>query len=410
MNGFKSYTAYLRLKLENLFKNIFYGLKNNVKDRKRRTVEENGFSEIISDGENITTKSYYKSRKNFTTMNKFISLCITLTLIVFLLFFFFIFKDQVSLTDKEDIYFLVNKNTATYTVAKNLYKQKIIRHPFFLKAYVKISGNNEVHAGTFKLKRNMNIPEIMNILSEKSGPAEMIQFTVPEGLSLIEIKEILIDKKLVSSKEFDNYIKNASIGTLSFKYSFIDTLPQKIIEGYLYPDTYKVSYGSSINDIIETMVSNFNKKIYKYYKSNFDKTPLVKGKMLSFHEIITLASIIEKEAVVESERELIAGVFINRLNKRMYLGSCPTVKYAMGDPKKPVLYFKDLDYKSPFNTYRNLGLPPGPIASPGFKSFKAVLNAKQTDYLYFIAKGDGTHHFSKSQKEHDNMRIKLGYN
>ena len=127
------------------------------------------------------------------------------------------------------------------------------------------------------------------------------------------------------------------------------------------------------------------------------------------HQLVTLASIVEKEAIISEERSLIAGVFLNRLRKKMPLGACPTVKYALGKPRKPFLTYADTMVESSYNTYLHEGLPPSPIASPGLACFRAVLKPKTTKYLYFISLGDGSHHFSLNLAEHNLYRRKLGY-
>lgn len=179
-------------------------------------------------------------------------------------------------------------------------------------------------------------------------------------------------------------------------------IPVASLEGYLFPDTYYFTYGQSEEEIIRQMVSRFVDVVY----------PAVEGKIgrwgLGLHEIVTLASIVEREVMADSERPLVASVYLNRLKINMPLQADPTVRYVMTEDRSRVLY-RDLEIDSPYNTYRNNGLPPGPIASPGLASIMAVLEPAETDYLFFVAKGDGTHQFSRTFSEHVRARQQLGY-
>jgi UPF0755 protein len=179
-------------------------------------------------------------------------------------------------------------------------------------------------------------------------------------------------------------------------------IPIASLEGYLFPDTYRISYGQTEAEIIRQMVGRFSEVVL----------PAVEGMVgrwgLGLHEIITLASIVEREVMVDWERPLVASVFLNRLRINMPLQADPTVRYVMREDRSRVLY-RDLEIDSPYNTYQNSGLPPGPIASPGLASIMAVLEPADTDYYYFVARGDGTHQFSRTFAEHVQARQQLGY-
>jgi len=168
------------------------------------------------------------------------------------------------------------------------------------------------------------------------------------------------------------------------------------LEGYLFPDTYEISFGSGNNEreIIRTMFTQFRKKITPEVNEEMKK------KNLTLTELITLASIIEAETRFEPEKKTIAGVYYNRLRKKMRLEADPTVQYVLpGGPKKRLL-FSDLKYPSPYNTYLNKGLPPGPINNPGWRSIMAALYPEENKFLYFAAKGDGSHRFAETFGEH----------
>ncbi|MDP3487674.1 MAG: endolytic transglycosylase MltG, partial [Bacillota bacterium] len=164
------------------------------------------------------------------------------------------------------------------------------------------------------------------------------------------------------------------------------------IEGYLFPDTYEFPVDVQPEQVIRIMAARFNSLIPARYEQSSQKD------RYSLHQVVTMASIVEKEAVKQDERARIAGVFYSRLRLQMNLESCATVQYILGAPRK--LYFVDLEIVSPYNTYRNPGLPPGPIASAGLASIEAALNPEEHDYLFFVAKSDGSHIFSKTYNQH----------
>jgi UPF0755 protein len=243
---------------------------------------------------------------------------------------------------------------------------------------------------------------VFETLLEKRGLSEMsyLRVLIPEGNTVQEVAERLAAAKVISANVFVEYLQNVDKAALREKYSFLpenNLTGLKYFEGYLYPDTYVFAENTSAAQILDYMLYRFQQEA----ASLFAKYP---HKRYSAHQLLTLASIVEKEAEIPAERALIAGVFFNRLKKVVHLGSCPTVKYALGQPRKRVLLYKDLNVVSPYNTYRQLGLPPGPIASPGKASIMAVLEPKVTDYMYFFAKGDGYHIFSKTLNEHINLQ------
>jgi len=180
---------------------------------------------------------------------------------------------------------------------------------------------------------------------------------------------------------------------LGRKDKFLKIVEEKKLEGYLFPETYFVNYDISEEQIIEIMVDQFNKVFTKELEE--------RGKEFNFarRDVIILASIIEKEAAKEEERPLISAVFHNRLKKRWYLESCATVQYALGKHKNRLTY-KDLKVDSPYNTYAHFGLPPGPICNPGFGSIEAALYPADSDLMFFVAEGEGTHRFSKYYQKH----------
>jgi UPF0755 protein len=228
---------------------------------------------------------------------------------------------------------------------------------------------------------------------DKITKGEIVQYvvTIPEGYSIEQIARILQEKGLVSKDEFIQLTQNSNFLA---KHNFhVDDL-----EGYLFPDTYKFTQQMEPESMVQAMIGRFNQVWTEKLQARAAELDM------SVHQIMTLASVIEKETGDPQERGLISGVFHNRLRKKIPLQSDPTVIYALthfdGNLRK-----EDLTLDSPYNTYRFEGLPPGPIASPGEASIRAALYPIPTNYLYFVSRNDGSHQFSRTLSEH-NLAVK----
>ena len=245
-------------------------------------------------------------------------------------------------------------------------------------------------AGTYLISPEEPLTEIASKIW--SGETVQARFTIPEGWSTMQMGEYFENLGYFSAEEFERAVTEIPYD----KYPWLPPdLP--ILEGFLYPDTYKISSGLVNNPqaIINTMLDSFERVALPVYEAAQTDMSLL--------DWVTLASIVEKEAVVGEERSLIAGVFTARLEKGMTLGSDPTVEYGLGirqTADQPLTYAQ-VGTPSPYNTYLNTGLTPTPIASPGIASFQATLDPQSTDYLYFVARYDGTHVFSKTLSEHE---------
>jgi UPF0755 protein len=274
----------------------------------------------------------------------------------------------------EKTVFTVEKGESFLTVASRLEEQKLILSKKLFLFFVKITNSQgKLKVGIYDLSGNDGMLKILKSL--KSNSKNFIKITIPEGNNIKQVSDIIADKLKIDK---DKFIKIAS---------------DKNLEGYLMPETYFVSPGISEEELINMMHNEFDKKITSdmYKRAEELKIP--------FKDIITIASIIEKEAVKPEEKSVIAAVFYNRLKKNMRLQSCATVLYAMGAVKEH-LSLEDVKLKSPYNTYLYLGLPPGPISNPGIQSIKAALYPANSDALFFVSAGDGSHLFSKTSGEH----------
>ncbi len=256
---------------------------------------------------------------------------------------------------------------------------------FQLLAYLQ-EKQGQIQVGEYELSPSMTPMDILEFVT--SGKTVLHSVTIPEGYRITEIAALLESKGLVEVDEFILETQNKklieSLGIVG------DSL-----EGYLFPDTYNFSKHTSEKKIVQKLLDVYKEKAKKH-----DLKERAQSVKLSFHQIITLASLIEKETGLDEERKLISSVFHNRLKKNMLLQTDPTVIYAItkfdGNIRK-----KDLKIDSPYNTYKYRGLPPGPIASPGIKSIIAALEPSESDYLYFVSRKDGSHQFSSNLPDHN---------
>ncbi len=293
----------------------------------------------------------------------------------------------------------VAPGTSTMDVGRMLHSQELIRADWafgLLSRQLELDG--KLQAGWYWVSPDMSPEQIMRRMVRGEVATEW--FVVPEGFTADMTVEALADQGLGDLEAFQRAIADASPirGWLPEGYDAKAAcpefnLPYSALEGYLFPDTYEIPYGSTEEDIIRRMLSGFQ-AIWTE-----ERLALAEERGLTIHEVVTLASIVEREAVAASERPIIASVFTNRLDIGMSLGACATILYVQGRRDGPVLYV-DQEVDSPYNTYMYDALPPGPIANPGLASIDAVLNPEETDYLYFVSRGDGTHVFAQTYSEH----------
>ncbi|MCO4793555.1 MAG: endolytic transglycosylase MltG [Bacteriovoracaceae bacterium] len=283
-----------------------------------------------------------------------------------------------------DTFFQVKPGEGFSKINGRLGREGLISNTRIFHRYAQINGlMTKIKAGNYKIKTGDNLLDVVKILTSGAGITSSV--TIPEGKNLYEIAEILEKNDITPKKDFIKLTK-------SMEFANELGIPAERLEGYLYPDTYRFSKNTPAKDIVKTMVKVFENKTKQL---NFSQSDLNK------HEIIILASIVEKETGAQIERPRIAGVFYNRLKKRMRMQSDPTTIYGIWERYNGNLRKKDLLEKTPYNTYKISGLPKGPIANPGLKAIKAALNPEGHSFLYFVSKNDGTHVFSKNLKDHN---------
>ncbi|MGQ0667750.1 MAG: endolytic transglycosylase MltG, partial [Nitrospiraceae bacterium] len=246
-------------------------------------------------------------------------------------------------------------------------------------------ADRKIHPGEYELNAAMPPAEILSKLL--TGRVVLHAVTIPEGYTISQIADVLAEHRITEKAEFVQ---------LASDKSFIKTLgiSAESLEGYLYPDTYRFARPTAGKDVVKAMVDQLGQVMTAEWQAR------ARELRLTVHEVLTLASVIEKETGAGDERPHISSVFHNRLKKKIPLQSDPTVIYGL-PTFDGNLHKKDLSHPSPYNTYRWAGLPPGPIASPGAESIRAALYPVPSSYLYFVSKNDGTHQFSATLVEHN---------
>lgn len=285
---------------------------------------------------------------------------------------------------------VVSQGASTGKIGDLLESEGLIKSSRAFRLYAKIYKlDGRIKAGEYNLSTGFSTPKIIGILVK--GQIKSFNFTIPEGFSLKQIGDRLAEKGYVNRQKFNELIAQGS-----FDYDFIRGLPEgpARLEGYLFPDTYSITKDVSEQKIIEMMLARTAAVITPEFKAKAESLGM------TVHEAVTLASIIEREAQLDAERANVSAVFHNRLKKGWKLESCATVQYILGQPKARLLE-KDLQIVSPYNTYLNKGLPPGPIAAPGQPSLLAAVNPAQVDYMFFVVSGSGKHVFSRTLAEHN---------
>lgn len=297
------------------------------------------------------------------------------------------FQTPATLEAEEQIV-TIAAGTSLRQIAASLADNGLIRHRTMLITYVKWwRPGPHLQAGEYALRASMSPEQIVELL--RQGKVRHYPLTIPEGLTVREVAAIVAEQQFGDAQVIRALMSDAAfIASLN-----LDT---PSLEGYLFPDTYHLPRSISEKALLTLMVETL--------KKNYTAETAARAEQLGLtqHEVLTLASLIEKEAQVDDERPLIAAVYHNRLQRGMRLQCDPTVIYALGEHFDGNIRKRDLQIDSPYNTYRYPGLPPGPIANAGRRSLEATVNPASVDYLYFVATGThGEHKFSRTLKEHN---------
>jgi len=269
--------------------------------------------------------------------------------------------------------FIIERGDSLKIIANNLEKDGIIRNSIWFTSYVFYKGlAGHLQAGEYSLNLNLNIIQITNKIFKGDVIPREVKITIPEGFNIRQIDARLAEAGLIEA------------GELSI---------QSYLEGYLFPDTYEFNKRMDLDDILNIIKENFDNKLTDSLKNEIER------QKKTIKEIIIMASIIEREVPLYEDSRIVSGVFWNRLKINYPLQSCATIAYALGKDKW-IYSIEDTKIDSPYNTYENIGLPPGPICNPGILAIQAAIYPRQTDYYFFLSKPDGETVFSRTFEEH----------
>lgn len=299
--------------------------------------------------------------------------------------------NNAGLADGRTCVITVENGMTAADIANMLHKEKLIKRPESFRMEARFMGlEGKLQAGKYEIEAGKSNSEIIDILAR--GQVKTISFTVPEGYSVDKIAAKLAAEGLGDAGKFKDAARNYT------PYKYMETNNPNVIykaEGFIFPSTYQFNDSMTEKDMLAMMVKEFNTQI------NHEKIGDAAEKAdMQLRDIVTIASMVELEAVYKEEQPRIAGVFLRRLQIYMPIQSDTTIQYILGGEQKEEITFADTEIQNPYNTYINSGLPPGPIGSPGMDAIKAVLNPEKTDYLYFVAEKDGHHRFTRTYEEH----------
>jgi UPF0755 protein len=302
----------------------------------------------------------------------------------------------------------IPEGTPSRGIADILEEEGIIRNGSIFAYYLKYKGlGRNFQAGTYEMKPGMEISEIITALAEgKTVKEEVVRFTIPEGYTAGKIIDMLSLEYGFSREELTTLLNSRKAiddAAEDDRPVWAATAPSDrevkfLLEGYLFPETYELPKKATAEQAVRRMLRELDHKLTQLPQGWEARLAELN---ISFHELLTIASLIEREVRIDEERSLVAGVIYNRLRKDMPLQLDATIQYLFEEQKERI-YEKDLKIESPYNTYLNSGLPPGPIASPGLKSIEAALHPETTKYLFYVTRKDGTggHLFAETYEQH----------
>lgn len=309
----------------------------------------------------------------------------------------------------QDILFIVEKGQSVNQISQNLYNAGLIKSKFNFEVYVWLAKQEtKIKSGEYNLNPSFTIREIVKILAAGESLSKERKITIIEGWNVDDINKYLREKNIIADNSFVDIVKrdigywaSSALGGDIKKPEFFNGAPKGAsLEGYLFPDTYRIFKDAAAEDIVKKMLINFNNKLTDETRNEIAR----QGKTI--YEIVTMASIIEKEVRTPEDMEIVSGIFWDRIKYGQPLESCATLAYILGVNKEQYS-IEDTKIDSPYNTYRNPGLPPGPICNPGLNAIKAAVYPRYTEYNYFLSSRDsGETVFSKTLDEHNRNKAR----
>lgn len=409
--------------------------KSKCKDSKKTEIQEETTLNLADQGdifadsdydydqeyydEEYYDEEYYEEEEKPKSIGRTVAYMLTVLLVsvVLAILMWFAADDVLALTKTDNVITVVVESDDTFDdVTQKLHDRGLVRYKFLFKLYGKFAHAEDIiEPGTFELNQLFDYHALVNALASGSESRKTVTLTFPEGYTCEQIYEMLVVNQVCKEKELAEAAAN-----YEFDYEFLKDIPygeENRLEGYLFPDTYEFYVNDTPERVLGKFLDNFQKKFTEEMVAEIDvlnesirermddegsfTEEEIENAMMDMNKIVIVASLIEKEAGSDQERDMISSVIYNRLNTRVHelLQIDATVSYAIGE-NKAVLSENDYAYDSPYNTYRNKGLPPGPIANPGINSLKAALNPRETDFYFYALNSGGTHTYFETYEEH----------
>jgi UPF0755 protein len=359
----------------------------NDSDEELASLQVDGeLNEILSD------EGDKKTAKNILWKLFFVGLVISVAFFIFFWAEFYLPQNNLN----EITNFNIEKGASVKLVSQKLVEDGLIQSSLAFRFYFFVNRSAKVMAGTYRIAPKLSLIETIRFLTGTSGVSGGINVTFPEGLSLAQTKNILLEKNFKA-----NELDKLHIAQFSKNFDFLKDAPQSAtLEGFLFPDTYDFFAESTSSEIAQIMLSNFDKR----FPVNVQKE--IATQKRTVFQVITMASMLEKEAKTSADMQIISGILWKRLKMGMPLQVDATVAYALNKSGQE-LTREDFKYKSPYNTYLYSGLPKGPISNPGIRSILAAAFPRETNYLYYLSLPDGTIRYSVTLEEHNAAKYNL---
>jgi UPF0755 protein len=322
-------------------------------------------------------------------------------IIIFSLLFYFFYNNSINTSVSKNyspVDFSIEKGDGVAIVSQKLLNNNLINSDFYFRIYLwKNKIDKKLQAGKYVLSPSMNMKEIINYFVNGETVSEERNVKIIEGWSLFDIANSLEENNISSAKDFLEATEKP-VSKWSFDFQkpefLIDVPVGHDLEGYIYPDTYRIYNNASVSDIIEKALNNFDKKLSESIRAE------IENQERSLHDVLTLASIIEKEVINDKDKKIVSGILLKRLDIGMRLEVDSTINYITGK-NDPSASYSDLEIDSPYNTYKNYGLPPGPICNPSISSIEAAVYPEESNFLFYLNRQDTLETiFSEDYDEH----------
>ncbi len=332
-----------------------------------------------------------------TSSNRLLKISLALFFVIFIFGAFILYQFTVPASPNRALVpFTISTGQSVKEIGRDLQSVGLVRSTWWFESWVWLMNTEKRFiTGDYQLPKNANVINLTKLLTGGLRLDNELTVQFPEGWTIAQMDDYLTQTKIFKSREFKTFVSTvASVNTISANYlSLVDKSEAVSLEGYLFPDTYRIFKDATVADVVKRMLNNFEKKFLPQWRAE------IKNRGLNIHQVVTLASIVEREVKTDPDRAIVADIFWRRFKVGMGLEADSTVNYITGK-SLPSVSYNDLSVDSPYNTYKYRGLPPGPISNPGTASLKAVVYPQPNEYWYFLTTPAGQVIYSKTYAEH----------